>query len=449
MRIHPLADLYPAMTEDEFGALVADIHQNGLRQPILLHPDGSILDGRHRWRAIDDLAGRGVIAEPRFQEWDGCGDLVSLIHSLNFHRRHLSVSQKACIGVGYKRELQQTVRQGQRTDLTYGNNSISSGQPVRDIAAAKVGVSGKVVDIAERISEVAPDLFAKIGDSPAPGKEYTLWDAQREMKRREKQVKEADAIAAAPPLTGGVRLFTGETLVILRECFSAGLQIPLIATDPPYNMGKAEWDEIADYPAFTREWVTAAADVLSPGGAFYVFGTYVSLHDVYTAAVSCGLSFITEIVWDYLNGAGGKWPRRHDLCLYFVKPGADPTFNREAVQVQRHEDHIREYRGQTYDVKTPGTVWRFPTVDAQSAERTTHPTQKPVPLMERVVLASSLPGEIVFDPFAGSGSTLVAALRHGRQAFGIERDAHYCDIIRARCAAEHSAVRVEQVEETA
>lgn len=78
-------------------------------------------------------------------------------------------------------------------------------------------------------------------------------------------------------------------------------------------------------------------------------------------------------------------------------------------------------------------------MDAQSAERTTHPTQKPVPLMERVILASSLQGEIVLDPFAGSGSTLVAALRHGRQAYGIERDLHYCDIIRARCAAESQA----------
>ena len=436
MRIHPLADLYPAMTEDEFKSLTSDIHQNGLRQPILLHPDGSILDGRHRWRAIDDLADQGVIVEPHFMEWDKRGDLVSLIHSLNFHRRHLSVSQKACIGVGYKRELQETVRQGQRTDLTYGNNSISSGQPVRDIAAAKVGVSGKVVDIAERISEVAPDLFVRIGDSPAFGKEYTLWDAQRELKRRQRKEKEADAIASAPSLTSSVRLFTGETSVILRECFSAGLQVPLIATDPPYNMGKAEWDEIADYPSFCQEWIEAATAILAPGGSFYVFGTYASLHDVYAAANACGLSFLTEIVWDYLNGAGGKWPRRHDLCLYFVKTGAEPTFNREAVQVQRHEAHIREYRGHTYNVKTPGTVWRFPTVDAQSVERTTHPTQKPVPLMERIILASSLPGEIVLDPFAGSGSTLVAALRHGRQAVGIERDPHYCDIIRARCAAE-------------
>ena len=356
--------------------------------------------------------------------------------------RPLSVTPKACIGVGYKREIQEIVKPG-RPENNCGNSAAIStafrAPDARTQAAAKVGVSGKVVDLAEKIADAAPDLFARIGDSPAPGKEYTLWDAQREMKRREKQEKEAAAIAAAPQVSNDIHLFTGDAPTVLREIFRAGLRVPLIATDPPYNMGKADWDEIADYPAFCREWITEAAAVLAPGGALYVFGTYASLHEVYTAATSCGMVFLTEIVWDYLNGAGGKWPRRHDLCLYFIKPGAEPTFNREAVQVQRHEDHIREYRGQTYDVKTPGTVWRFPTVDAQSAERTTHPTQKPVPLMERVILASSLQGEIVLDPFAGSGSTLVAALRHGRQAYGIERDLHYCDIIRARCAAESQA----------
>lgn len=120
------------------------------------------------------------------EEWDGCGDLVGLIHSLNFHRRHLSVSQKAKVGVGYKRELQETVKQGNPTGANQysprngGNNTTiptdisaeellppsSSSVPVtkaRDVAAAKVGVSGKVVDLAEKIEEKAPDLYARIG----------------------------------------------------------------------------------------------------------------------------------------------------------------------------------------------------------------------------------------------------------------------------------------------
>ena len=65
---------------------------------------------------------QGVHVEPRFEEWDGHGDLVDYIHSLNFHRRHLSVTQKACIGVGYKRELQETVKPG-RPEINSGNNS--------------------------------------------------------------------------------------------------------------------------------------------------------------------------------------------------------------------------------------------------------------------------------------------------------------------------------------
>jgi len=158
------------------------------------------------------------IPTARFEEWDGRGDLVALIHSLNFHRRHLSVSQKAKISVGYKHELQQTMKPGNPTGAnqftaseegncantcTIPDTSIPDRSPAaRDRAAAMVGISHAVVDIAESICKKAPDLFARIGDSPAPGKEYTVWDAQREVKRRERQAKEAAAIAAAPALAG-------------------------------------------------------------------------------------------------------------------------------------------------------------------------------------------------------------------------------------------------------
>ena len=278
MRIHPLADLYPAMTEDEFGALVADIHQNGLRQPILLHPDGSILDGRHRWRAIDDLAGRGVIAEPRFQEWDGCGDLVSLIHSLNFYRRHLSVSQKACIGVGYKRELQQTVRQGQRTDLTSGN---ITGSDTRETAAAKVGVSGKVVDIAERISEAAPDLFANMQAG-----EISVWDAQREVKRRAVDRARQELKDNPIPLPSG----TYRCIVI----------------DPPWPIEKIEREarpnqsSALDYPTMTLEEIEALpiADMASLEGCHvYLWVTQKFLREGFRLFEAWGVRYQCLMTW--------------------------------------------------------------------------------------------------------------------------------------------------------
>lgn len=287
MRIHPLADLYPAMTEDEFKALVADIHQHGLRQPILLHPDGSILDGRHRWRAIDDLADQGVIVELRFQEWDGSGDLVSLIHSLNFHRRHLSVTQKACIGVGYKRELQKTVKPGRPENNCGNNTAIVDRTPdartpdARTQAAAKVGVSGKVVDIAEGISEVAPDLFADMQAG-----EISLWEAQREVKHRAVERARQELKDHPIPLPTG----TYRCIVI----------------DPPWPIEKIEREarpnqsSSLDYPTMTLEEIEALpiADMASLEGCHvYLWVTQKFLREGFRLFEAWGVRYQCLMTW--------------------------------------------------------------------------------------------------------------------------------------------------------
>ena len=321
MRIHPLADLYPAMTEDEFGALVADIHQNGLRQPILLHPDGSILDGRHRWRSIDDLADRGVIAEPRFQEWDGCGDLVSLIHSLNFHRRHLSVTQKACIGVGYKRELQETVKQGQRTDLTSGNVSRSGSKRdasrPREMAAAKVGVSGKVVDIAERISEAAPDLFADMQSG-----EKTVWDAERELKKRRQEARDDVLNEAAPALS------------------ALPSRYALLYADPPwrYDFAVSSNREIENqYPTMDIEDICSlpVPEITADDAVLFLWATSPKLTESLRVMQSWGFTYKTCMVWVKDKIGMGYYARqRHEILLIGTRghlPTPEPSTRPDSV----------------------------------------------------------------------------------------------------------------------
>jgi len=97
MQAHSAAELFPLMKGEEFETLVRDIKENGLLNPIIVHPEGGIIDGRNRLRACDKA---GV--EPLFKTWDGKGSLTSLVISLNLHRRHLTISQRAMVAADAK-----------------------------------------------------------------------------------------------------------------------------------------------------------------------------------------------------------------------------------------------------------------------------------------------------------------------------------------------------------
>ena len=115
---HEVASLFPLMEGDEFDALKADIAENGLLEPIWLHPDGRIVDGRNRHRACIETE-----TPPRFETWSGRGSLVSFVVSKNLHRRHLTSSQQAVIALEALPLLEEEAkeRQGARTDLTSVN----------------------------------------------------------------------------------------------------------------------------------------------------------------------------------------------------------------------------------------------------------------------------------------------------------------------------------------
>jgi site-specific DNA-methyltransferase (adenine-specific) len=109
---------------------------------------------------------------------------------------------------------------------------------------------------------------------------------------------------------------------------------------------------------------------------------------------------------------------------------ADP----ESVKLERHEEHVREYKDVEYHFKDPSNPWRFPCVDAHHPERTGVPAQKPVALMERIIAASCPPDGVVLDCFAGSGTTGVACMRLARASIVIDRDKSSLDIARGRFA---------------
>lgn len=163
---HPVADLFPLMSEGDLTHLIEDIRSHGLREPIWLHPDGRIIDGRNRYRACIEGA-----VEPTFRKWSGEGSLIDFVLSLNLHRRHLSQSQKAIVAVKalplYEAEAKE--RQGHRSDLDDPEDigeilpqCSERGPKATEQAGAAVGVSGRYVQDAKKIAQEAPELVPKI-----------------------------------------------------------------------------------------------------------------------------------------------------------------------------------------------------------------------------------------------------------------------------------------------
>lgn len=228
-------------------------------------------------------------------------------------------------------------------------------------------------------------------------------------------------------------LKSGDCRDVMQQISSAS--VDLIVADPPYNLGKdygngSDSQEREDYLQFTHAWLTEATRILASTGTVYVFmgfryisRLFVMMEDEFR------LHFNGWISWHYTQGMGRTkgFSPRHDDILYFSKSDKY-TFNLDDVRVpQKYYRSRNNMRG-----ANPGDVWEFSHVHYCQGSRTGHPTQKPEGLIERIVLASSNLGDLVVDPFAGSGTTLRVCQQTGRRSTGIEINPEYCDLIQAR-----------------
>ncbi len=213
--------------------------------------------------------------------------------------------------------------------------------------------------------------------------------------------------------------------------------IDLIVTDPPYNLGKdygnnQDWKAWQDYEDFTKQWLSQAVRILKPSGSLYVFMGVRFIAKLYLLLEQeFGLNFNGWITWHYTQGMGRKtgFSPRHEDVLSFTKT-KDFTFNLDPVRVP--QKYYRERNNMAG--ANPGDVWQFSHVHYCSAERQPHPTQKPEALMERMILASSHPSDIVLDPFAGSGTVCRVAKVLGRHWVGIDINPEYVAMTERRLA---------------
>ena len=233
--------------------------------------------------------------------------------------------------------------------------------------------------------------------------------------------------------------------------------VDLAFADPPFNIGY-EYDQYDDrrakveYLAWSEKWLAAVARLLKPTGSFYVAigDEYVAEHKVRLDAL--GLTMRNWVVWHYTFGVNctKKFNRSHAHVLYYVKDPKSFTFNADAIRVpsarqttyaDRRANPVGKLPDDTWVLRPQedgrffspeDDTWYVPRVCGTFKERGEHPCQMPLALLERIVRVSSNPGDLVLDPFAGSGTTLVAAKKLGRDYLGVELSENYAAKVRER-----------------
>ncbi len=251
-------------------------------------------------------------------------------------------------------------------------------------------------------------------------------------------------------------IWLGDAIAWLRSLESES--VDLVFADPPYNIKKAEWDSFESQQAYVEwslQWIEQAARVLKPNGTLYVCGYSEILADIKLPAMRF-FAGCRWLVWYYKNKAnlGNDWGRSHESLLHFRK-SRDFTFNLDDIRIPygrhtlRYPEHPQARTSQYGQGQKrvwhphsrgakPRDVIEVPVLNNGMPEKTPHPTQKPEELLRKIVLASSNPGDLVVDPFLGSGTTAVVAEQLDRKWMGCDISPEYC-----RWAAE----RIERVED--
>lgn len=220
----------------------------------------------------------------------------------------------------------------------------------------------------------------------------------------------------------------------------ADASVDLVFCDPPYNIGKTfgtrkeHWASDDEYIAWCHHWLELCIAKLKPAGTLYLMAATQNMPflDIFLRE---RMTILSRIVWSYdSSGVQAKkyFGSLYEPILHCVKDASRYTFNAGEILVPARtgaERKLIDYRKpvpQPYsNEKVPGNVWNFPRVRYRMPEYEEHPSQKPVALLERIILASSNPGDTVLDPFAGTFTTSAVAARLGRRSIGIEIEETY------------------------
>ena len=220
----------------------------------------------------------------------------------------------------------------------------------------------------------------------------------------------------------------------------------LIVTSPPYNIGKSYEDRrpLEKYVQEQARVISECVRLLHPRGSVcWQIGNHVQHGEIFPLDVVLyqvfkdqKLKLRNRIIWHFEHGlhCTKRLSGRYETIMWFTK-GNDYTFNLDPIRVPSKYPNKKYYKGPKIGQrsgnplgKNPGDLWIFPNVKNNHVEKTLHPCQFPVELVERLVLSLTVEGDCVFDPYMGVGSSVVAALRHGRHGYGCDTVKEYVDV---------------------
>lgn len=243
-------------------------------------------------------------------------------------------------------------------------------------------------------------------------------------------------------------LYHSDLHVIVRELGDES--IDMIFADPPYNLSndgfsihagkmvsvnKGEWDKSRGFKKdydFHLTWLGACRRVLKPGGTLWVSGTYHSIYQCGHAIQALNYHILNDITWYKPNAAPNlscrMFTASHETLLWVrKKKNAKHTYNYEDMRVGDWSNDFMKVPD-----KQMRSVWAISTPKPWEKKFGKHPTQKPIELLERIILASTEPGAVILDPFTGSSTTGLAAVRHGRKFIGIDKELDYLKLSQKR-----------------
>ncbi|MCH7828537.1 site-specific DNA-methyltransferase [Patescibacteria group bacterium] len=239
-------------------------------------------------------------------------------------------------------------------------------------------------------------------------------------------------------------LYEGDSLELLKDIPENS--VDMIFADPPYNLSnggftvhagkrvsvnKGDWDKsrgVEEDFEFHKKWIEACRRILKPHGTLWVSGTYHSIYQCGYALQQAGYHILNDISWYKPNASpnlsGRCFTASHETLLWARKDkNAKHTFNYKNMREGNWpEDFLKKPN------KQMRSVWAINTPQAWEKKFTKHPTQKPLNLLRRIVVASSNKGDIILDPFTGSSTTGLAAYEHGRKFVGIDTEKKYLDL---------------------